>query len=234
MQLRTLKSNCLLAIAGLCVFSATSYGNMIFPGQQGQTPDNFDGDPLNGTLLATLTEPLNSLTFMAVGTTAVYRGGMLSLCPTCLTFVYQVIDMAAGPMGTGVIEDLTASNFTGYLTDVGFDNTGGGPFIPGGISPCTVGRTATGPGSTVSFDYPNSTGGTCNLVPLTYTATLVIETNASMFGDGLFSAIDGATATGTGFAPFGPAVTLTPEPATMALLGSSLFALGFFRRRNRV
>jgi hypothetical protein len=170
------------------------------------------------------------VTFAATLSAAVYSGND-TFCPTtdCLTFAYQVTDTGGLNDGTGIIEDLTASNFSTYSTDVGDDSLAAASsvFAAGGSLPFTVGRSLAGPGAVVTFDYPDMAGSSSDLVPGDHSALLMVETNAVNFTTGLFSAIDGATVTVSVFGPSSP----IPEPASMTLIGSALIGLGLLRKR---
>jgi hypothetical protein len=216
------------AVLAMCIPSAPVYANTLLPGTTGASPDVLSLAGL--TLDGSGTAALDSLTFTASVNYAVYTGG---LCPTCITFAYQVTDNGAGTESgsTGVIEDLTAFSYSGFTTDVGYDNltTVSGAFTTGGENPDTVGRSESGSGAVVTFDYPSS--ASAQLVPGDHTSVLIVETNSNTYTSGLFSAIDGATATAAAFAPLNVSVTGTPEPETMGLVGFGLLGLGFISRR---
>jgi hypothetical protein len=219
---------------GLCTLSVAACASTLIPGDALQTPDALS---LTGmTLIASVIDvnpPLDSLTFTANLTEAVYSGNN-TFCPTtdCLTFAYQVSDTGGVGLSMGIIEHLTASDFSNFSTDVGDETlaTGSSIFAAGGASPSTVDRSLSGPGAVVTFDFFNAVGSTSNLSPGDHTSVLIVETNAVNFTSGLFAAIDGASATTTGFGPTAPSSS-SPEPASMALIGSALLGLGLLRKR---
>jgi hypothetical protein len=219
------------AVMGFCALSITAHANTLVPGSAMVTPDSLTLTGL--TLVASETGVvLNSQTFTATLNAAVYSGTN-SLCTgaNCLTFAYQVTDTGSVGTGTGIIEDLTASDFSTFLTDVGDDSlaVASPVFAAGGMPPITVGRSLSGPGAVVTFNYPDTISGSSDLLPGDHTTVLVVETNAINYTTGLFSAIDGATATANAFGPTSPA----PEPASMFLIGSALVGLGLFSKRLR-
>jgi hypothetical protein len=218
-------------LLGLGALSMAATASTFAPGAALQTPDTLSLTGL--TMMASETDvSLNSLTFTASFDAAVYSGND-AFCPTtdCLIFAYQVTDIGGVAGGTGIIEHVTASNFANFSTDVGAQtlSTASSVFAAGGTVPSTVDRSLSGPGAVITFDFPDTAGGDSDLVPGDHTSVLIIETNATNFTTGLFSAIDGAAATANGFGPASP----SPEPASMALIGSALLGLSLFGKRMR-
>ena len=138
-----------------------------------------------------------------------------------LSFYYQF--SLTGPKG-GQVDTLEASDFTGWLTDVGTNkkdavftgNNGTG-------SPSSI--NVTPDGTTVNFEFGNSFT-LKNSNPLT-SVSLVVNTNAFSYQAGSVGLIDSGVATLNGFAP-------GPEPGTMMLFGSVLVVGAFLARRRLV
>jgi PEP-CTERM motif len=215
-----------------CTFCMAAYADILTPGQVLQPPDvlSLSGMTLVDTEIGIT---LDSLTFDATLDAAVYSGEDV-FCPTtsCMTFVYQVTDNSAVGTGTGIIEDLTSSSFSNFMTDVGYEDLASatGPFVAGGTNPDTVGRSASGPGAVVTFDYPDAGVPANDILPGDHTSVLIVETDSTTYTTGLFSAIDGATATVSAFAPASPS-SATPEPGTFILSGLGMLGLSLVLKR---
>lgn len=148
-------------------------------------------------------------------------------CPTggCLDFVYQFTDTTKGANSTypGIIERLSGSSYTGFLTDFGYVATTGMNSSGGtaDIAPNGFDRSAL-PGDVVAFDYQ----GTGDVTPGEVSDLLVIKTDAHNYVVGTIGVQDGVAGSAIGYAPG------VPEPATMGLLGGGLALLGVARWRR--
>jgi hypothetical protein len=201
------------------------------PGTTGASPDPLT---VNGAaiLLASTSGTLNSGTFTATYIENVYRDPTNQFGANDLDFVIQLTDNGAvnGSNGaSGIIEHITASSYSGFLTDIGI-NLGGAPSLPasGTSIPNTVDHSLSGNGDVVTWDFTGS--GSNSLNGGNTTVLLEVQTNATSFRPGSIGAIDGAGAFGNGFAP------AVPEPGAMALFGFgaiAIFSAMFVRRQVR-
>jgi hypothetical protein len=213
-----------LALLAFVVFSGPAKAVLLPPGSPPTPPDIFGNLP-GATELATVTSPFVTTIGTATGTitASVFSDPTNVFGAGNLTFVYQITNNATS------IDALirgTATNFTGFMTDVGYTLTGGlipgGHFVNGTVIPGTVDRLQPS-GDTVGFNFlvtPIGAGMT--------TVALIIETNATRFTSGNFSVIDGGVATVPAFSP-----TVPDGGSAVALLGIALAGLEGVRRMFR-
>ena len=203
-------------IAGLAlvISGATAYGAVLVPPQSPIAPDSWTS--------CTGCVSLGSGIFATGSTSAslgfVYSAGILTNDPlnpyglNDLDFVYSFLNNATS---TALISRITATNFTGSNTDVGYYTAAA---FPGGtIAPATVDRTTA---STVGFNFNSFAAGDEGLV-------LVIKTNATAFSAGLLNVVDSSGAS-TSVAAFAP----VPEPALLWPVAGSLIGMAALRRRR--
>jgi hypothetical protein len=190
-----------------------------------------------GTLLASLVAPYSFSTTAGItsGTlvSAVYRNSSGTL-----DFYYQVNNCfqagisafcPGGAASATAIARETDTSFVGFMTFLGFRTDGstlaGSLFVDGTVAPVTGDRSTLGPGSTVGFQFSPPDGA--KVLPGLSSNVLVISTNAINFRAGNAEVIDGGTQTVASFQP----ASSVPEPASFALLGLGLLAVGGVGRK---
>jgi hypothetical protein len=233
----------LIATAALIlVFSGLSQATVLAPGTAG-LPDTFGlGTAASPNIVGTEKASTggNFTTTSAGGATLlnvnwaeyVYADTNNHFCSGCLDFVIWAQNTSAS---TDSINRITATDFTGFSTDVGSI-----PPAPLGTSPTGANPSGTIPpsfvdrslgGDTIGFDFQPISGGIppvllpSTFLPGTTSELLVIETDATGYTSGQVNFIDGGTSTVTGFAP-------VPEPISAGLLLGGLFGAGLLIARK--
>jgi hypothetical protein len=204
-------------------FAVSANATTLITGGAATAPDSFN---LAGATLLAQTSgsmvPGLAPTFTATFVAGVYADPNNVYGAGDLDFVYQVFNTGS----TGIIDNITASSFNGFLTDAGIDPpTTNTPPVPTGfkalgINPLT---DQLNTGGVVEFNF-----GSSPLQAAQHSAILVVETNATYFTTGLLSAIDGSTAEAIVYAP-----TSAPEPGTLLLLGAGLCGVGLIKRNRK-
>ena len=187
-----------------------------------------------GTLLASLTAPFVTSTGSDSGTiiSAVFKepGGTLDFYYQVMIGVTSTNCGMAGELACDALSRETDTSFIGFHTALGFRTDGaslpGGVFVNGSVAPVNGNRSPSG--NVVGFNF--FPGILSEIQPGQTSDVLVISTDATSFGPGNASVLDGGFSTVASFAPTGVPKAV-PEPGTVLLLGAGLS--GLFIRRLR-
>jgi hypothetical protein len=182
----------------------------------GQFVPSAEALPAGMTELATNTAPYAGIGFLGTVTSKVFTNDSSNpFGANRLTFTYQITN---APESVHVLHRLTASDYTGFQTDVGFDGATGVP-------PSRVERSTA---DVVGFNFIETVGGGAGLItPGSSSRTLVIQTDAPAFRPSFVSLINGGVSTVASFAP-------VPEPGTWILASLGLLGLlGLVRRARK-
>jgi hypothetical protein len=180
------------------------------------TPPLAEETPVpSGTEVASLTAPYAGIGFSGTLTSKVFSNDPTNpFGPTGLTFTYELANAASS---VHVLHRLSASNFTGFSTDVSF-----GPGT--GIRPHQADRSTA---DVVGFNFTETAfGGFGVIQPGTQSRLLVVQTNATQHINSFASLINGGVSTVPSFSP-------VPEPATWVLGSIGVLGIAAFIRRIR-
>ena len=203
------------AMAGLAlaVTVPTAYGSVLNPPQSAVAPDFWTS--------CTGCVSLGSGIF-GTGSTSpnlgfVYSAGVFTNDPqnpyglNDLDFIYSIFNNATS---TALISRITATNFLGYNTDVGYFTAA---VFGGTIFPTTVDRNTA---NTVGFTFNSFSAGNQSVV-------FVIKTNATAFSTGSLNIVDSAGSS-TSVMAFAP----VPEPGLVWPLGCGVLAMAAYWRKR--
>jgi len=221
----------LLALLGVMSTTPSARAVLLNPGDTSPTPDTFDttGLTLVDSIQNAPLAPPGGVDQTIYGT---YSAWVYRTASGTLDFLYQVCNDSSS---ADPIHRVTAANFKGFTTDVGYVTAG--PLPPGahsdGVVPnASVGgtdavdRSANVPngGSTIGFNFTAT-----QIQPNECSAVLVVATNATLYKSGTLSAIDSTTSSNPAFGP-----AAVPEPSSMAIAGlGALGLIGYGIRRRR-
>jgi hypothetical protein len=214
--------------------AAPAYACNITAGQTGCVPDTLTLDPSNATLKAqaqcspspcTINSTPPDITATYTEKVYVDPGNTLGPCaPNCLTWLLQVSNVQTS---TDVIERITISHFSGFITDMGID-TGPNypsPFSPvGTITPTSVERSADS--NVLRWVFNGNTG---EIAAGQTSAVLEVQTNSTQVTLGTVTVQNGESGTGPGLSPAVPESTWVPALSVVGLVGIAGLAL---RRRR--
>lgn len=206
-------------MSAVIAFATSSHAALLPVGGQlspTTTPPLGEETPIpSGTELATLTSPYAGIGFSGTLTSRVLNNDPTNpFGPTGLTFTYELTNAASS---VHVLHRLSASNYTGFSTDVSFN--------PGtGVRPHQADRTTA---DVVGFNFTETAfGGFGVIQPGTQSRVLVVQTNATQHQNSFVSLINGGVSTVPSFTP-------VPEPGTWILAAIGLLGIAAIGRRIR-
>ena len=206
-------------MSAVTAFATSSHAALLPVGGQlspTTTPPLGEETPIpSGNELASLTAPYAGIGFSGTLTSRVLNNDPTNpFGPTGLTFTYELTNAATS---VHVLHRLSASNFTGFSTDVSFN--------PGtGVRPHQADRTTA---DVVGFNFTETAfGGFGVIQPGTQSRVLVVQTNATQHQNSFVSLINGGVSTVPSFTP-------VPEPGTWILAAIGLLGIAAIGRRIR-
>lgn len=204
-----------LAIASVLVWTSAAKAQDLTAGST-VTP-TATADPLTTSGFTTVAS--TSGTFSTPAENGTYSAYVVRETSGTLDFVYKFHNDASS---ASRLERVTAYNFAGFTTNVGYV-AGSGDVAPGSAD-----RTADG--KVVAFNFL----GPSDANPGQTSDTLVIRTNATEFTSGTYTFQDGGATTVAAYSPTSSTTLPTPEPSSLLSLGlGGLVIAGISRRRLR-
>jgi hypothetical protein len=205
------------SIAAIFISTLSLQAVSIFPGTT-LSPSVFEPLPTGVTVVNTLSTPFASATLAGNLLTRIYNNDSSNPWGTDkLTFVYQ---LTLSDELTDAATRFTVSSFSGFHTDVSYDNSAS----PTSILPIDFTRS-TGVGAVAGFDF-----GVTGISPGQTSALLIVQTDAIDYKLTLAGVIDGSVASPHSFAPL--AVPNIPEPGSSFILMAGISTLLALHRRS--
>jgi hypothetical protein len=199
------------AVIGLAGLSTPAWATDLGPG--GTVTPTAVNNPL--TQSGYTIEATTSGTFSTPVESGTYSAYVVRTDTGTLDFVYK---FANDSSSESKIERMSAYNFSGFQTNVGYVSGSGD------VNPGSADRTTDG--EVVGFNFL-ATG----IDPGRSTAIMVIATNATQYKAGTYTFQDGGATTVAAYAP----ALGTPEPSSLLFAGfGSVLLLGLVRRRRKL
>lgn len=213
MNKRTILTAATTTFAVTFLLASSAHATLLTPGAAQVPITTFAGSL--GSLLAD-TGVQNYSTVVAGTPTQTEKGTYEARVFQSGAFLNFVYDFTNSGRSNVSLQKATMANFAGFATDVFYlANTP----AAGSINP--AGANLTADGKTVTFFFSPTT-----VNPGQTASEMIIQVRAPYYTTGNYSIQNGVTTNLSGYQP-----SSVPEPASMAMIGAGLLALGIFRRK---